>query len=337
MFRPVSRLQTLLASIEQAATTKRQEKVTELHQKQQRYNELMSQYRQDECEYVEEVVDWHNGRRERRHYRHRCARCSHEIEAESLSIDIFEWPLPSDNKRAKSVAFEIRAPVWFSAWRDTTVFFILDVLKSDYASRVTPRPKYPLLTYSGLADFLVPSALQRIQLISADKPHTETHRKTRHTISDVTEHDVCFANGLNYQYYDSNADCVVNDMTVVTDEGLRSCSYKLPMRSASIQEFIFRPTHSPNGLSPNTVIARQFNCPGHMSIGEYNALASIPLGQTIQWQNILVQLALPSVDFKKIETALFILQAVYQAGLPGTSFAREGHKALEDENSPRLF
>lgn len=74
-----------------------------------------------------------------------------------------------------------------------------------------------------------------------------------------------------------------------------------------------------------------------MSIGEYNALASIPLGQTIQWQNILVQLALPSVDFKKIETALFILQAVYQAGLPGTSFAREGHKALEDENSPRLF
>ncbi|KAK5262829.1 hypothetical protein LTR96_011692, partial [Exophiala xenobiotica] len=86
------------------------------------------------------------------------------------------------------------------------------------------------------------------------------------------------------------------------------------------------------GPSPNTVIAGQSDCPTHMSLDEYKALCIIPLGYRIQWHNILVQLAVPSVDFRQEETGLMILQSIYQAGPPQDgNVLRASHEVLADQ------
>lgn len=57
----------------------------------------------------------------------------------------------------------------------------------------------------------------------------------------------------------------------------------------------------------------------------------MPLGVRIQWQNILLQLPAPSVDFKGVETGMFFLQIIHQAGpsKAGTDL-RQGHEILSD-------
>lgn len=69
-----------------------------------------------------------------------------------------------------------------------------------------------------------------------------------------------------------------------------------------------------------------------MLLEEHKALCSTPLGMQLQWQNILRQLAVPSVVLKKDETCFFILQIICQAS-PSTkdSVLREGHVILNED------
>lgn len=69
-----------------------------------------------------------------------------------------------------------------------------------------------------------------------------------------------------------------------------------------------------DGPSPNTAFSLQSSSPMDMLLVELKALCMMPLGVHIQWQNVLLQLAMLLVDFKKVETSLFILQVVNQAG-----------------------
>ena len=63
-----------------------------------------------------------------------------------------------------------------------------------------------------------------------------------------------------------------------------------------------------------------------MTLEEYKEWAALPLGRHIQWANILLQLAMPSVDSKKPETTLTFFQCIYQAGPSSTEgVLREAH------------
>ncbi|KAF5706916.1 hypothetical protein FGLOB1_7270 [Fusarium globosum] len=82
----------------------------------------------------------------------------------------------------------------------------------------------------------------------------------------------------------------------------------------ALQRFMSRTWLCENGETPNQAIASQSECPEYMSLGEFKALAVLPYGYRLQWMNILTQLAMPTVDFNKPETALFLLQMMLQAG-----------------------
>jgi hypothetical protein len=71
------------------------------------------------------------------------------------------------------------------------------------------------------------------------------------------------------------------------------------------------------------------DCPAHFSIDEYKALGSLPLGQNIIYSNILAQLAIPSVDYTKVETQCIVLQTVQQTGPPG-HIERSSHSILAE-------
>lgn len=322
--------QSLQADIEAVARRQRSEKQNELRQKHRKYTELMDQAAQMECDYFEVIPDRRFDFRELRHDEYSCARCECQREASSITIHVHEWPLPANHLALKSTVFELNVPRSFGCWRDATVFFLCNVLQADYA-QVTPMAEYTPQGYRGLSSYFtrVDSGL-RVGLLSEVKPHERTHRRDKEIIS-VTEGDVCLNNGLRWQYYDSAIGCFISEFTP-THATAKSCNYKLPQRCSSLQPFLFRPADNHNGPSPNTVLASQFSSPVDMPLDEYKALCILPLGVEIQWQNILRQLAMPSVDFKKVETDIFILQVINQAGPPfKDSTSRQGHQVLKDD------
>ncbi len=323
--------QNLLEKIESRATQVRHEKSNELRLKKEEYKSLMRLHDQSECEYHEVIVDSYNDFRQHCHSSS-CKKCGYKSRAASLDIRIHEWPLPSNALEARSTVFELKVPPSFGRWRDTTVFLLLDVLKAKYLSIEMPRASYPLQNYKGLSSFFTPfSSTQRIGLLSQSKPHEVTHRCNK-SIAITTESDICLENGLRYQYHDTRTCSFVDDFHV-TDEIPKLSTYKLPAESSSLQQFLFRPATMSSGLSPNTVIASQSDCPDHMSLDEYKALSTIPLGYRVQWQNVLLQLSVPSVDFKNVETGLVILQSIYQAGPSSNgNVLRAGHEIVDDEN-----
>lgn len=322
--------QSLQADIEALAQRCRSEKQNELRQKHQKYTELMDQAARMECDYREVIVDRRFDYRESHHNKDSCARCACQQKASSITIHVHEWPLPANHLASKSTVFELNVPSSFGCWRDATVFFLNDVLQTEYASKATPIAEYTPQRYRGLSSYFthVGSGL-RVGLLSEVKPHEVTHRRNKEIIC-VTEEDVCLNNGLRWRYYDSAVGCFIDKFTA-THAMAKSCNYKLPPRCSSLQRFLFRPADIHNGPSPNTVFASQSSSPVDMPLDEYKALCTLPLGVEVQWQNILRQLAMPSVDFKKVETDIFILQVINQAGPPlRNSTSRRGHQVLKD-------
>ncbi|RAL16905.1 uncharacterized protein BO97DRAFT_439831 [Aspergillus homomorphus CBS 101889] len=324
--------QRLLDTIEQSAGSEKAAKVVELHRKHHQYRDLCAQRDETSCTYYDEIINKRFRFTERRHSPS-CKRCRFDNAAREITINVHEWPLSSNPLEAKSTVFELKLPRPFAFWRDVTAFILLDVLGVEYVSKKPPRAEYRPHTYSGLSRFFTAVVNSpRISLLSQVKPHQTTHMREKYIIN-VSESDVCLANGMCYKYFDNVLRCFTGDL-VQTHAIATACTYKLPPSSLSLQPFLFRPAETPDGPSPNTVIASQHTCPDEMSLGEYKALCTLPLGIHIQWQNILRQLAAPSVVFNKVETCLFILQIMHQAGPPSlvSVTLREGHRILNDDS-----
>lgn len=327
----------LLDEIETHAYLERESKKAELREKKTSYAQLMKKYELAECEYYEVSAGPEDIFEKKRHAVS-CQRCSYKKQAYDISIAIHEWPLSRNRDEMKSTIFELHLPRPFGNWRDTAMFFIMDALGVEYSEQMWPRSTHPLSTYSGLHGYFTPCKnVQRICLLSQDKPHGITHRNSKNII-EVTEHDVCLDNGLHFRYFDSKIDCFLAAFKM-TYRSATLCVYQMPTESTSLQGFLFRPSGAPDGPPPNQAIASQrHTCPEHLTSAEYNALCTIPLGVEVQWQNILVQLSMPQIDWKRLETCILILQTIYQAGPPGEQeVPRKGHKILREESFARTL
>ncbi|KAL4796122.1 hypothetical protein BDV19DRAFT_388541 [Aspergillus venezuelensis] len=323
--------QELLTRIEDRSRQEKAAKQAELRQKRQQYDDLMANVNSTKCTYEEHLVDRRLNLTNMRHS-HSCERCARKSRANSITICIHEWPLPANTAEAKSMVFELDPPRAFAAWRDITVHFLLNILCLQYQDSQNPRARFEPQKHSGLRVFATTaSSHQRIYLLSENKPHEVTHRKARKILG-LTENDVCLRNGMRCRYFDGRTNCFVATFRT-TDKTALSCTYQLPRPSSSLQQFLYRPSTARNGPAPNAVIASQDSCPQEMSLEEYKALCSMPLGVEVQWENILRQLAMPSVVFKKTDTSIFVLQMISQAGPPSSqSSLRAGHVILNNDS-----
>lgn len=318
--------QALKDKIEGQATAERVAKRLEFRNLKGEYNRLMQLSTETECDMIEYVDEY--GLERNRHSPH-CKSCQHKTKANSLSIDIHEWPLSSNDFEAQTTVFELSIPPVFAKWRDLTIYFIDDVLRSERPSSSSPHDQYPLRTYQGLSKYHQHSKTQRIHLVSTTKPNAVTHRRAK-SISYSSESDVCVNNGLRFQYFDDERNVFVTRLSPSLDLS-DLCTFQLPRRSDALKCFLVRNHVCPDGQRPNEVIASQFSCPDHLSLGEYKALASSAFGHRIVWKSILTQLAMPSVDFNKAETATFMLQLSLQAGLNSIEEVnRSTHAILSD-------
>ena len=297
----------LLAQIQQDASFKRQKKVDELSRMKAEYSHLMELYNTSPCDF-DQVYSSQTGKASDVH-RNTCLRCTYLNRARKMEINVYQWPLPEDTDAMKCTIFEISVPQAISSWRDTTMFLNINVLLSSY-----DQVKRPARSYAPdrcLQKYIV-NLGNRLSLVSEGKPFTLSHYRSK-KVSIATESSICVNNGLAYRYYDSNQKLFVCE-TTMTNRVPKMCTYQLPSSTSCLQEFIFRQPGHTSGSSPNMVISTQSVCPDHMKLEEYRALATLPTGYRIQWANILVQLFAPSIDFKRIETSLMILQATRQVG-----------------------
>ncbi|KAK2038276.1 hypothetical protein LZ31DRAFT_479197 [Colletotrichum somersetense] len=321
------RHEALFNAVQAKASSDREDKRREFARKQAEHNFLMQQFNNGQCEY-EDVFDYTTGPSTR--HKKQCKRCSYRDEAKNIRIYVHEWPLPKSNLEAKSVVFELALPETFGQWREASMFVLLDVLKLEHGIQNRPPSHYALEEYDALSDFFLRNVVpQRIGLVSGTKPNVVTHRNPV-DVGTAVETQICLNNGLHFSYYDDKRSCFVNDLKN-TDTITEMCTYKLSKQSSGLQRFLFRPASSPSGPPPNAVIATQDMCPTGMALDEYKALAQIPLGYRIQWQNVLIQLFSPTIDFKKRDVGLVVLQCIYQAGPDSDTVVRSAHSVLEDD------
>jgi hypothetical protein len=320
--------QELKRRIEHLAAERREAKRREFREKKNRYESLMRQYETSQCQMVAIWSEWEQTVIEK--HSNSCYRCAYLKEAEAITIGIHEWPLPSDSLQAQATVFELRVPIAFGYWRDATKFLLSSVLGLAYPRHGAPRSRYTPSSYSALREFFKPfGSDQRIVALSENKPHELTHRRYKYT-GRIVEDDVYLPNGLRYHYYDEKAYSRVQSHSrkdLLADK----CMYKLPIESSALQQFLRRESDTAGNPSPNSVLASQSECPKHLSLEEYKALCSIPIGFNIQWQNILVQLHALTVDLKRVETTLTLLQCAHQAGPNnGQGVIREAHEVVSD-------
>ncbi|KAI6313641.1 hypothetical protein MCOR30_010221 [Pyricularia oryzae] len=318
--------QNMLVEIESKAAKQRRAKIAELSKVQAEYRRLHNLFESESCRYVELLNK--NGRPYTTHSPN-CSRCSYQRQMKALNISIHEWPLPRRKIKAQATVFELCVPVPFSEWRDITTFILFNVLKCQYGTVSIGRQEQSLGTYPALSEFRAPScADQRIGLESSTKPSARTHR-VRKPVPNLEVDDVCVNNGLEYHYFDQSCSEYVTRIQVTQDLP-QLCTFKLPPESKVLEKYLFRPSMCPAGPVPNAAIANQAECPPHLSIEEYKGLCSIVAGNKIQWQNILLQLAMPSVSFRRAETGCTVLQAMYQAGPPDRkkTTLRQSHSIL---------
>ncbi|KAK1974854.1 hypothetical protein LZ30DRAFT_810521 [Colletotrichum cereale] len=319
--------QILRGEIEEKARKDREAKKRELCKLKHEYDNLMERYHASSCEYYD-TLHW-RGYPDTRHSGS-CTRCSLLKCANGLRIVIHEGPLPRNSTELKSTVFELSVPETFGNWREVSVYFLFTVLKATLGSSQTPRAQFQLERYEGLSRFFRKTVSQQyVGPLSQDKPHMNTHRK-KIPVATATENTVCLDNGLNYAYYMNRQNVFLTSFGF-TDTIPEECTYHLSSASKAIQQYLFRPRSKPNGPSQNTAIAKLHQCPDGMTIEEYKALASIPIGYRLQWKNILVQLFSPSVDFKKRDTAIVIQQCVYQAGPPSGCVLRSAHTICQEK------
>ncbi|CZR47791.1 uncharacterized protein FPRO_13458 [Fusarium proliferatum ET1] len=308
-FRQSPKLQEKKEQIERSAQIDRDKKLQQFRKLKAKYDDIMKKYDDMQCEKVLQVehdVEYYV------HTKSKCARCALPAKAKKLKFSPHEWPLPADELEAQTSVFEMDVPVSFAVWRDATVYFLDNILKFESSSAGDyPRASFPLTTYKPLSSWCK-SLRHRVQLLSEIKPHSQTHRNQK-CIETCTEADVCLNNGLRFQYHDSSRNTFLSTFKPTTEISKR-CTIKLPARAHALQRFMARTWLCENGETPNQAIASQSECPEYMSLGEFKALAVFPYGYRLQWMNILTQLAMPTVDFNKPETALFLLQVMLQAG-----------------------
>ena len=314
------------------AEENKNKKVQELASKKENQRQLKARAETLEHEFYQAVLDEDDSdpETEQRHSTN-CEKCALEKRAQAIVIDIHEWPLPARSTTAKGVVFELRIPECFGHWRDTRLYLLVDILEATTV-REHLRAEYPLRRDPHLStafQVFQPPEASRIQLLSENKPQVVTHYKAKPVTAHLFESDVCVRNGLLYRYFDVHHWVTIGNVQQ-TDNLPEKCTYGLPTRSFAMQKFLFWPASKPYSAASNVVLADQEQCPPQLALEEFKELGTLPFGLNLRWPNVFLEVSMPSIDWRKLETTLFVLQCIHQAGPPSTTVLRKAHAELSD-------
>ena len=312
----------LQRKIEDEAKSDRARKISELAEKRQQYHKLITQSEGMSCEYV----DVRRKKRNITKHSGSCQKCQLKSQAEHLTIDVHEWPLPERELEVKAAVFELDVPTVVSKWRDITYRILIDLLscQSLRQGKGNQQRAYSLRNYAGLQKFVI-SQEGRLQLASKTKPFVVSHYRHQ-KISQAKESNVCVNNGLHYTIYDSKESRWTEEL--LDRCGVREqCTPKLPAGPyRSLQYAVSNTIHT-----SNEVISNQAECPEMLTMHEFYAFGTLRAGHRLQWRNIARELTTHILNFNSHETHTLIMQAAWQIGPFSEGHqCRESHVDLEE-------
>ncbi|KAG8724519.1 hypothetical protein FRC11_002073, partial [Ceratobasidium sp. 423] len=313
-FKTSSRHQQIKREIERDAQARKDKKIEELAEQNSQYERLSGEIRSLSHEYSY-TDGW------QRHSRW-CTLCDKENERGRLEIRPYEWPLPSDELRAKLVVFELERPESFTIWRDITYKILVDFGARTSRDECT---QYAILReYDPLNSwFKTPSTTPRITIASTTKSFMRSHYSG--TISIPTnQSQVCLDNALNFRLYDEKGEAWAtgpfSDVTFT-----KFGSLKLPPNSLyrHLEYALQSTTHT-----SNQVLAGQHGCPEEITLHEYIAFGTLRSGARLQWMNIVRGLEEDLLTFSADEVCLLHTQAAWQVGPLSNDGSRQWHEEL---------
>ncbi|KAF9255590.1 hypothetical protein L218DRAFT_1034217 [Marasmius fiardii PR-910] len=323
-FNSSSALKSLRESIERRAQSNREKKVKELSKKNQLYRDLSQRVSSLEHQFM---INPHTNQQS--HNPTECERCNLEQQMVSMTIEVLEWPLPSDTCEAKETVFELSPPTMFNLWRDTTYFFLRDIctLPTLRNSTSTPKAEIELNKYPALIPFMsfsqFSSGLRRLMLASATKAWGKTHYKEVRI--PATESQVCLRNGLRLQLFDTLAKVWVSQPFAGVSIASQ-CTFKLPSGPYSnLQYAVDSTTHT-----TNHVLASQSECSRDLSLHEYLSFGMLRAGARLQWLNLLRELRARIMTFSQDAVEMLIAQTALQMGPLSQDGCWEWHEELYD-------
>ncbi|KAJ7132331.1 hypothetical protein C8R44DRAFT_611840 [Mycena epipterygia] len=316
-------LQTLWNEIATQAFRRRDEKLQELRSVTSLHASLLAERNRLDCE--SESRRNRRGNTTLRHSRY-CKRCAKEKQANSLTIEVFEWPLPEVFSMSCLVLFELCLPEAFGVWRDTT--YRLARNHSNCEPKDSSSPAVVLQNYPLLKDhFVSHNPEQCISIASTAKSFHKSHY--RGCNFPCTDSEVVKAHPLKYQLWDDlNREWLPSAFPTVNVR--RSCTPSFP--SGPYQSLTWAAVATTH--TPNDVIARQSECPVQLSYHEWENFGHLRAGVRLQWRNIILQLITGAISLADPAVFLLFRQAAWQAETANEEFGyyREAHFDLSQKD-----
>ncbi|KAF8956268.1 hypothetical protein BDZ97DRAFT_196132 [Flammula alnicola] len=172
-FQQSSSLYDIKASIEREAADERENKHAELQRKNERYAWLIEEVGRCSCEYYEVYRPWPWGPYSQ--HSSSCYKCKLQREADSLSIVVYEWPLPTRPLKPEAIVFELNCPPVFTIWRTRTYQILRDIGMAHISVQSKFSPHALLEDYQGLAAWWKKGASGRITFGSETKSFLKSH------------------------------------------------------------------------------------------------------------------------------------------------------------------
>ena len=317
-------LQTVKASVEQAAAQIREKKILELQEMNARHTSLTEEIAKLSCKYVQHY--------ELPVHASKCSKCKLQKVADSLHIRVHEWPLPNHPLESMATIFELNCPRVFAIWRACTYQILRDIGMADVEALWLPHHPVLLNYYEGLAKWSKKniSTSGRITLGSSPLQYSSQDDVQIPANKDVkipaNEDSVFVKNGLRFRLYDSwKKEFVLSSF----DVNLGSyCTLRLPQDGKSLyrhlQSAVTHTTHT-----HNETLANQSDCPMNLSLHEHLAFSNLRCGSQLQWKNIVRELRTNLLTFSCEEVHTLITQASWQIGpLSDDGSTRQWHFEL---------
>lgn len=306
--------QTLECKIEEHAAKARSSRLTEWERLSAKYKQL--------CEQGERLSHYYGYNRdgEYLHFDHECEKCSLNGQAASLSIQVHEWPLPTNPVEKKIAVFELNVPIWFTSWRNTTWKIIHEVGRR--GTVVADDKEVNWLQYEEIQAFAVRRNSNLI-LASNTKSWGKTHYR-RHKFP-VSCDQICIDNGLRLRLFDNVANGWVSEQTdypTVKD----MCTIQLPSGAYYNLQYTLSSTFH----TQNQVLATQTYCDKILNLHAFEAYGCLRSGEQLQWYNIARNLASSALSLNEEAVVSLIKQAAWELGTPSGSVRRVTHQAFED-------
>ncbi|TDL21941.1 hypothetical protein BD410DRAFT_770925 [Rickenella mellea] len=314
-------LKALKLRIERDASKVREKRCSELRGLNRSYDQLMEKVNSKEHSYTET-----DGRRGQDFvHDSNCRKCHYQNQANALTIEVHEWPLPEEEMRAQTVVFELGCPAPFRAWRDTTYKVLHDICVPAKPPAASARPSTHLDTYAALVPYIVAQngRRSRITLASTTKSVVNTQSSTIRI--PATESQVCVPNGLHYKLFDSHLSLWAGGPFVDCDIR-EQCTLKL-LKTSPYHALQVAVSGFP---SSNWMLANQSLCPKELSLHEFLAFGSIRSGHLIQWLNIIRELRARTLRFSTTDVHTLLMQSAWQVGSLSSKGSRAWHVQLED-------